>query len=87
MVGFFSKIPNNLINFFLYGSSVKVTIIYVRVFLAAGHYTIYQPDGNFKNPHTTDEFRISEQFILNNNINRLKLEHRYSLEQRFTAAG
>ncbi len=57
------------------------------VFLAAGHYTTYQPDGNFKNPHLANEFRIWEQFILNNNINRLKLEHRYRLEQRFTALG
>ncbi len=57
------------------------------VLIAAGHYTTYQPDGNFKNPTTGNEFRIWEQFILNNNINRLKLEHRYRLEQRFTASG
>jgi len=29
---------------------------------------------------------IWQQFILKNNINRLKLEHLYRLEQRFTAA-
>lgn len=59
----------------------------VSVLLGMGHYLTYQPDGNFKSPLTGNEFRIWEQFGLINNIDRLKLEHRYRIEQRFTTAG
>ena len=59
----------------------------ISAILAIGHYASYQPDGNFKTPQTGNEFRIWEQFVINNNINRLKLEHRYRIEQRFTADG
>ncbi|MGS0014547.1 DUF2490 domain-containing protein, partial [Escherichia coli] len=43
----------------------------------------YQPTGTFKTPIVTNEFRIWEQLILNNTIDRLKIEHRYRFEQRF----
>ncbi|MCA6441762.1 MAG: DUF2490 domain-containing protein [Chitinophagaceae bacterium] len=51
--------------------------------LAVGKYDTYQPTGTFKTPIVTNEFRIWEQLILNNTIDRLKIEHRYRFEQRF----
>lgn len=57
----------------------------VSVLLAMGHYGTYQPTGNFKTPAINEEFRIWEQFVLENNIGRVKLEHRYRIEQRFTS--
>jgi hypothetical protein len=54
--------------------------------LGMGHYDTYQPVGEFVTPNTT-EFRIWQQLVLNNNINRLKLEHRYRVEQRFISTG
>ena len=59
----------------------------VSAVLAMGHYVTFQPDGSFKLPYVNDEFRIWEQFVLTNNIDRLKLEHRYRIEQRFTSSG
>ena len=55
------------------------------VLVAAGHYATYQPTGEFTNPNVT-EFRLWEQFVLNNNIGRVKLEHRYRIEQRFISS-
>jgi hypothetical protein len=57
----------------------------VSVLFAMGQYGTYQPDGDFKKPVINDEFRIWEQFVLTNNIGRVKLEHRYRIEQRFTS--
>lgn len=59
----------------------------VSIVLAMGHYVTFLPDGDFKKPFINDEFRIWEQFILTNNISRVKLEHRYRFEQRFTSSG
>jgi hypothetical protein len=56
------------------------------VLLGMGHYNTFQPTGDFVTPNTT-EFRIWQQLVLNNNINRLKLEHRYRVEQRFISTG
>ncbi len=55
--------------------------------LGTGQYVTYSPDGNFKSPVQSTEFRIWEQVQLNSNINRLKLEHRYRIEQRFFSTG
>lgn len=55
------------------------------VLFAMGHYATFQPDGDFKKPFVNDEFRIWEQFVLTNNIGRVKIEHRYRIEQRFTS--
>ncbi len=52
-------------------------------FIGMGDYTTYDFPGNYKSPATTKEFRIWEQLILNNNIGRLKIEHRYRIEQRW----
>lgn len=56
------------------------------VLMGMGHYDTYQPAGDFVKPNIT-EFRIWQQLVLNNNINRLKLEHRYRIEQRFISTG
>ena len=58
----------------------------VSALLAVGNYATYKPEGDFTNPNVT-EFRIWEQFVLNNNIGRVKLEHRYRIEQRFISTG
>jgi hypothetical protein len=58
----------------------------LSVMLAMGHYSTFQPDGDFKSPHT-DEFRIFEQFGLTNDIGPVKIEHRYRIEQRFISTG
>ncbi|MDB5210398.1 MAG: hypothetical protein JWQ30_1225 [Sediminibacterium sp.] len=55
------------------------------ILFAMGHYATFQPDGDFKKPFVNDEFRIWEQFVLTNNIGRVKIEHRYRIEQRFTS--
>ena len=56
------------------------------VLLAMGRYATFQPDGNFKTPNVT-EFRTWQQFVLTNNIGRVKIEHRYRIEQRFLSTG
>ncbi len=57
------------------------------VLLGMGHYRTFQPVGNFNGPVVGNEFRIWQQFGLINNIDKLKLEHRYRIEQRFTIDG
>jgi hypothetical protein len=52
-------------------------------FVGLGEYTTYSPGGNYKSPVVTNEFRIWQQFILNNNYNHLKIEHRYRFEERW----
>lgn len=53
------------------------------VFFGFGNYETYTFPGDFKKPVTANEFRMWEQFVLNNNINRVKIEHRYRIEQRW----
>jgi len=48
-----------------------------------GQYATYSPGGNFKTPVVTHEFRLWQQVTLTNNISRLKIEHRYRIEQRW----
>lgn len=50
--------------------------------LGTGQYVTYNPNGNFESPVETSEFRIWEQLTLTNNLSRVKLEHRYRIEQR-----
>ncbi|TAH06818.1 MAG: DUF2490 domain-containing protein [Sphingobacteriia bacterium] len=59
----------------------------ISLVAAMGHYTTYQPDGDFKSPVINSEFRLWQQLILNNYLSRVKLEHRYRFEQRFTSSG
>jgi hypothetical protein len=56
-----------------------------NVTLAAGQYVTYTPHGNLDTV-TNSEFRLWQQFTLTNNLNRVKLEHRYRTEQRWTSS-
>lgn len=53
------------------------------LFFGFGNYETYTFPGDFKRPVTANEYRIWEQFVLNNNIGRIKIEHRYRIEQRW----
>ncbi len=53
------------------------------VLFGLGDYTTYPFPGNYKRPAAVKEFRMWEQFVLNNNIDRVKIEHRYRIEQRW----
>ncbi len=55
--------------------------------MGTGQYTTYSPGGNFKSPVLTHESRLWQQVTLTNNISRLKLEHRYRIEQRWLTQG
>lgn len=55
----------------------------ISFLLGFGNYETYTSPGSFKKPVTANEFRLWEQFTLNNNINRVHLEHRYRIEQRW----
>lgn len=59
----------------------------ISVVVALGRYMTYPPFGDFTKPATNEETRLWQQLTLNNNIGRLKLEHRYRIEQRFTSFG
>ncbi len=53
------------------------------VLVGFGNYKTYTFPGNFEKPIAANENRIWEQFIMNNNIGRVKFEHRYRIEQRW----
>lgn len=55
-----------------------------KAFATAGYAYVssYEYESEQKAPET-EEHRIWQQFILTNNINRVKFEHRYRLEQRW----
>jgi len=55
--------------------------------MGIGQYATYSPGGNFKPPVSFHEFRMWEQLSLTNNIERLKLEHRFRMEQRWLTSG
>ena len=57
------------------------------VLLGIGNYDTYTPGGNFKTPMINDETRLWEQVTMNQSISRVKFEHRFRAEQRFTYAG
>ncbi len=52
-----------------------------------GSYNTFQNEGNFTKPMINQEFRTWQQLILRQNAGRLKMEHRYRAEQRFTSSG
>ncbi len=52
-----------------------------------GNYDTYAEGGNFKTPMVNDEFRTWLQLNMNQNLNRIKIEHRYRAEQRRTIDG
>jgi hypothetical protein len=59
----------------------------VRLTLGAGSYQTYKEGGDFVLPKNNAEFRIWPQFILFQSIGKLKIEHRYRTEFRFTSNG
>ena len=52
-----------------------------------GIFDTYSPGGNFKSPMVNDEWRSWIQFNMTQYEKRLKLEHRYRAEQRWTSDG
>lgn len=52
-----------------------------------GNYDTYREGGNFKTPMVNDELRTWLQFSMKQNLSRVKFEHRYRAEQRFTING
>lgn len=57
-----------------------------KAFITAGYAYIpsYVYDSEQKSPET-EEHRIWQQFILNNKLGRVKLEHRYRIEERWVS--
>lgn len=55
--------------------------------VAAGKYDTYQEGGDFVTPKTSDEIRLFEQMSMSQYLHRIKFEHRYRAEQRFTKNG
>ena len=51
--------------------------------LGFGEYENYTNPGNFKKPLSSKEYRIWEQFVINSNFGRVKIDHRYRIEQRW----
>lgn len=55
--------------------------------LGAGSYQSYKEGGNFVKPKNNDEFRIWPQMVVSQSLGKLKIEHRYRAEFRFTSNG
>jgi hypothetical protein len=47
-----------------------------------GQFTTYNTSGDFDSP-VVHEFRVWEQLTLNNKLGRVKIDHRYRVEQRY----
>jgi len=54
---------------------------------SVGKYVTFQETGNFENPKQQDETRTWLQVAMNNQLGRVRFEHRYRAEQRFTLSG
>ena len=52
--------------------------------VGTGRFVSYSDGSNFKLPYVNQEWRVWEQFSLNNFIGRVKFENRVRLEQRWT---
>jgi hypothetical protein len=50
-----------------------------------GRFTTYSDGDSFKKPYVNKEWRLWEQFLVNNYLGRLKLENRVRIEQRWTS--
>jgi hypothetical protein len=59
----------------------------INLLVGLGQYVTYSPDEGEFEKVINHEFRFWEQFTLNNNIHRLKIEHRYRIEQRWMSSG
>jgi hypothetical protein len=73
-------------NEFKGGVSYKVDKNF-SILLGGGTYDTYTEGGNFKTPMTNDETRTWVQLTMNQQLKRIKFEHRYRAEQRFTSSG
>jgi len=51
--------------------------------MSAGHYVLYQTGGDFIDPPVQDEFRLWEQMQMDQNLGRLRFDHRLRAEQRW----
>ena len=56
----------------------------MSVTAGTGRFITYSDSANFKLPYVNKEWRIWEQFSLNNFIGRVKFENRVRIEQRWT---
>lgn len=52
-----------------------------------GHYRTYSPNDNFNQPILSNELRTCIQIFLKQKVNKIEIEHRYRIEQRFTSNG
>lgn len=59
----------------------------LRFTLGAGHYVTYLPGGDFVRPKANDELRIWPQVMQDASFGRVKVEHRFRMELRFTSFG
>ncbi len=59
----------------------------VRLTLGAGSYQTYREGGDFLLPKNNNEIRIWPQVLLYQSVGRLKIEHRYRTELRYTSNG
>lgn len=59
----------------------------ITLTLAVGDYDTYREGGSFLKPKNNDELRIWPQLTFTQEIGRVRLEHRYRSEQRFTLNG
>jgi len=78
---------NNVANNIFY-NEVKGGINYkafsnAQFLLGTGNYRTYQPQGNLKGPILVNEIRLWQQAVLTDYLSRLKIEHRFRVEQRF----
>ena len=54
---------------------------------SVGKYVTFQETGNFENPKQQNETRTWLQVAMNNQLGRVRFEHRYRAEQRWTING
>lgn len=52
-----------------------------------GHYRTYSQGGTFLEPIQSNELRTCAQITMKQSVHRLRFEHRYRIEQRFTSNG
>jgi hypothetical protein len=75
-------------NFKEYKISVNYNVANrLAVLAGTGIHETYSYGGNYKKPLISKEYRLWEQFSIYNTIGRLKLEHRYRIEQRWLKTG
>lgn len=77
-------------DFHYYELKAGITYAISKTFTASagfGIFDTYSPGGNFNSPKVNDEYRSWLQISMQQYEKRLKFEHRYRAEQRFTSNG